>query len=241
MGTFRSYTAFFGGERVVVEGVKIVNAAGPGKIAGQALAAYVAAEAAVFSNVHFIGCQDTLFCAPLPEKENLAGGFRGPRELAPRRANKHYYIDCLIQGDVDFIFGGADAVFERCVIVSNDRGAKVNGYVTAPSGNRDGLGLVFKDCKFVSDCEDGTVMLGRPWRPHGKTALINCELGAHIHPLGWNKWNLPEDDIQCVFAEYGCFGAGADRSGREPWSIGLSEKEVMELEMRIKKHKECVV
>jgi len=240
MGTFRTYTAFFGGERVEVENMTIINAVSQVMRGGQALAAYVDAEVAVFRNVRFLGHQDTLFCAPLPDKENVAKGFSGPRELAPRMANKQYYVDCVIQGDVDFIFGGADAVFERCEIISNDRKSELNGYVTAPSGKKDGLGLVFKDCKFTSDAAPGTVMLGRPWRPEGKTALINCELGAHIHPLGWNKWNSPEE-IVCTFAEYGCTGAGADRSGREPWSLELDDKAAAELEARVAQHiKDCL-
>ena len=242
MGTFRSYTAFLGGEHVTVENMTIINASnfGPGRLAGQALAAYVDAERATFKNVCLIGHQDTLFCAPLPDQEGVVGGFKGPRSLASRVPNKHYYVNCTIQGDVDFIFGGADAVFENCEIISNDRKQDINGYVTAPSGKGDGLGFVFKNCKFTSNCAPGTVLLGRPWRPQGKTILLNCELGAHIHPLGWNKWNSPEDDIQCYFAEHNCYGPGADRSGREPWSKALTDAEAEALEERIETHIACV-
>ena len=238
MGTFRSYTAFLGGERVTVENLTIINASnfGPGRLAGQALAAYVDAEAAVFRNVGLVGHQDTLFCAPLPDQEGVAGGFKGPRSLSSRMPNKQYYVNCTIQGDVDFIFGGADVVFENCEIISNDRKQDINGYVTAPSGKGDGLGFVFKNCKFTSACAPGTVLLGRPWRPQGRTILVNCELGAHIHPLGWNKWNSPEDNIQCYFAEYNCYGAGADRSGREPWAKVLTDTEAEILEKRIAEH-----
>ena len=238
MGTFRSYTAFLGGERVTVEDMTIINAAnyGPGRLAGQALAAYVDAERAVFRNVCFLGHQDTLFCAPLPDQEGVVGGFKGPRSVSARVPNKHYYVNCVIRGDVDFIFGGADAVFENCEIISNNRNMDINGYVTAPSGKADGLGMVFKNCKFTSDAANGTVLLGRPWRATGKTILLGCELGAHIHPLGWNKWNSPENDIQCFFAEYDCHGAGADRSEREPWSKALTEAEAALLEKRVSEH-----
>ena len=83
--TFRSYTAFFSGEWVTVEDMPIENAAGPGSEVGQAVAAYVDSQQAVFRRVRLLGNQDTLFCAPLPETEREKDGFLGPRKLAPRR------------------------------------------------------------------------------------------------------------------------------------------------------------
>lgn len=83
--TFRSYTAFFSGETLCVEEMTIENDAGPGAKAGQAVAAYVDSTRAVFRRVKLLGSQDTLFCAPLPEKEREKDGFLGPRGLAPRK------------------------------------------------------------------------------------------------------------------------------------------------------------
>lgn len=104
--TFRSYTAFFSGETLCVEEMTIENDAGPGAKAGQAVAAYVDSTRAVFRRVKLLGSQDTLFCAPLPEKEREKDGFLGPRGLAPRKPTAQYYTDCEIAGDIDFIFGG---------------------------------------------------------------------------------------------------------------------------------------
>ena len=39
------------------------------------------------------------------------GGFRGPK-VCFRVNQRHYFKDCYICGDVDFIFGGATALFE---------------------------------------------------------------------------------------------------------------------------------
>ena len=58
--TFRSYTAFFSGERLRVEDLTIENDAGPGAKAGQAVAAYVDSAHAVFEKVRLLGNQDTL-------------------------------------------------------------------------------------------------------------------------------------------------------------------------------------
>lgn len=204
--TFRTYTMFLGGEYIKVEGVTIENDAGSGKLVGQGIAAYVDAAQAEFEDVALLGHQDTLFCAPLPEKEREKNGFLGPRMRSPRLPSRQYYHNCEIAGEVDFIFGGADALFEDCVIRSVYDGRV--SYVAAPSGHKDGTGLVFHRCKFVSDAPEGTVYLARPWRPEGKTAVIACELGAHIHPDGFSPWNDRDDTHLATFAAYGNSGAG---------------------------------
>ena len=121
MGTFRSYTAFFGGKRVTVRNMTIANTVGDGSLHGQALAVYADANICFFENVKMTGHQDTLFCAPLPLTERQKNGFMGPRVLNPRKKTAQLYRNCEIYGDVDFIFGGADAVFEDCLIVCNNR------------------------------------------------------------------------------------------------------------------------
>jgi len=181
---------------------------------------------AVFRNVKLLGNQDTLFCAPLPEKEREKDGFLGPRVLAPRRASVQYYHNCEIAGDIDFIFGGADALFEQCTLRTVENHIP-HSYVTAPSGGADGLGFVFWDCDFVSDCPAGTVYLGRPWRPTGKTAVLDCRLGAHIAPEGFSPWNDRTDTNLAVFAEAGSAGPGA--AERPAWVHTLTASEAADL------------
>ena len=178
---------------------------------GQAIAAYVDAEKAVFRRVRLLGNQDTLFCAPLPEAEREKDGFLGPRKFAPRRPSAQYYQSCEIAGDIDFIFGGADALFEQCILRTVDNHLS-HSYITAPSGSANGLGFVFWDCDFVSDCPAGTVYLGRPWRPTGRTAVLDCRLGAHIAPEGFSGWNDRTDTCLARFAEAGSNGLGARQS-----------------------------
>ena len=225
--TFRSYTAFFRGIELRVRDLTIENDAGPGAKVGQAVAAYVDCSHTLFENVRLLGNQDTLFCAPLPEKEREKDGFLGPGRFAPRRPTAQYYRHCEIAGDIDFIFGGADALFEQCTIrtVNNHLPAS---YVTAPSGRADGLGFVFWDCDFVSDnCPAGTVFLGRPWRPTGKTAVLDCRLGAHIAPEGFSPWQSRTDSDLASFAEAGSTGAGAVPRGA--WVKQLDSQQAEEL------------
>ena len=144
----------------------------------------------------------------------------------PRRASAQYYHACEIAGDIDFIFGGADALFEHCTLRTVDNGL-AHSWVTAPSGAADGMGFVFWDCDFVSDCPAGSVYLGRPWRPTGKTAVLDCRLGAHIAPEGFAGWNDRTDTALAGFAEAGSTGAGAGE--RPGWVQALSAAEAAAL------------
>ena len=230
--TFRSYTAFFSGEQLTVEDLTIENDAGPGSAVGQAVAAYVDSARAVFRRVKLLGNQDTLFCARRPEKEGEKDGFLGPRTFAPRRATAQYYQNCEIAGDIDFIFGGADALFEQCTLRTVDNPIP-HSYITAPSGPADGLGFVFWDCDFVSDCPAGSIYLGRPWRPTGKTAVLDCRLGAHISPEGFVGWNDRTDTDLAQFVEAGSSGEGA--APRPAWVHAPSAADAAALLARARK------
>ena len=224
--TFRSYTAFFRGIELRVRDLTIENDAGPGAKVGQAVAAYVDCAHTLFENVRLLSNQDTLFCAPLPEKEREKDGFLGPGHFAPRRPTAQYYTECEIAGDIDFIFGGGDALFENCTLRTVDNHIP-HSYVTAPSGKADGLGFVFWNCDFVSDCPAGSVYLGRPWRPEGKTAVLDCRLGAHIAPEGFIAWNDRTDTDLATFAEADSAGPGA--AERPAWVRALSGPEAAAL------------
>ena len=147
-GTFRTQTLFIDADNVKLKNLTVENTAGDGDKAGQAIALYADGDGLLFENCRFLGHQDTLFTAPLPEKEVEPGGFRGPKENAPRRMGKHYYKNCYIEGDVDFIFGGAEALFENCEIHSLKRD---KGYITAASTPKEAeFGYVFYKCRFSS-------------------------------------------------------------------------------------------
>lgn len=226
MGTFNSFTILIGAPDFYAENITFENTAGPGKKAGQALAAYVDGDRAHFRNCRFLGWQDTLFTGPLPQKEGIPNGFKGPRQDMPRVNTRQYYENCYIQGDVDFIFGSATAYFDGCTIVSNDLHQEVNGYLTAPSTPENiPYGYVFSHCRMISGCAPGTVYLLRPWRNHAKAAFLHCDFGAHIHPEGYHDWNKPESRDTMVCAEYGNHGPGASLEHRAPWLRVLTQEE----------------
>ena len=201
-GTFRSYTAFFGGERIHLENLTIMNGAGDGRDAGQAIALYLDASEAELSSVRLLGHQDTLFLAPLPDEEREKGGFYGPRYLLPRKRCRSIIRDSYIEGTVDFIFGGGDALFENCEIKSIGK-----GYVTAPSGKKDWTGFVFVSCRFASESsvDAESVYLMRPWRSTGKSLFHSCHIGKHIAGDGFSPWKgLEREEDECTFLLSDC-------------------------------------
>lgn len=222
-GTFRSYTMFVDGDGFTMKNITVSNTAGYGAKIGQAVAMYMDGDCAAFENCRFLGRQDTLFTAPLPPSVIEPGGFRGPKENAPRKNQVHHYTKCYIEGDVDFIFGGATAYFEGCEIKSLKRDKvsdnEVQGYVTAASTPQEiQTGYVFTNCRFTSDCPANSVYLGRPWRNYAKVCIQNCELGPHIKPEGWFDWGKEEAHNTTYYEEHDNYGPGADTHARVSWS-----------------------
>jgi len=227
-GTFESYTLLVAGDDFGAEGLTIENAAGPGSIVGQAIAAYVDADRVCFRHCRFLGHQDTLFTGPLPPYPLTAKAFGGPRERAERKVGRQFYGDCFFRGDVDFVFGSATAVFLRCELVSNPRQEPVNGWITAASTPETSeYGYVFLDCRLTSDAAPQSVYLGRPWRDFAKTVFLRCWMGSHIHPEGWQDWDKPAARQTSFYAEGQSLGPGA-RGTRAPWTKHLSEQEAEE-------------
>jgi pectinesterase len=240
-GTFRTPTVFINTHDFTAKNITFQNTAGFGNKVGQALALYVDGDRVVFDNCRMIGSQDTLFTAPLPPSPNEVGGFTGPKEFAPRINGRHYYHNCYIRGDVDFIFGSATAYFDHCEIFSqkNDEllaakdgeEQKVYGYITAASTAKDQeYGYVFHQCHLTSDCPKKSVYLGRPWRNYAKTVFMNCELGDHIRDDGWHDWNKEEAHDTILYAEYNNTGVGSEgfyTNKRAPFAKQLTEKEAL--------------
>ena len=169
--------------------------------AGQAVALRIEGNRASFKNCRMTGFQDVLF---------LSGS-----------GVKHYFKDCYIEGTTDFIFGAATAVFEDCHIHS-----KKNRHVTAASTN--GIipfGFVFFNCRLTSDSTVNKVSLGRPWSPTASVTYLNCWMGKHIIPEGWNNWRNPANETTARYAEYKSSGPGANPAARVKWARQLTEEE----------------
>ncbi|MFV0598771.1 MAG: pectinesterase family protein [Bacteroidales bacterium] len=245
-GTFRTATFRVDADNFSAKNLTFINSAGTGKIFGQAVAVYIDGDRVAFYQCRMLGCQDTLFTAPLPPKKpGIGTNGKGPKADFERRNGRHYFYDCYIQGDVDFIFGGATAFFEECEIFSQNRiiedEAKIPedekglicGYITAAcTMEGQEYGYVFYKCNFTSDCPKESIYLGRPWRDYAKTVLIQCQLGAHIKSEGWHDWNKQEARDTTFYAEYKSIGEGIliDIKERADWTHQLSEENVKKYE-----------
>lgn len=232
-GTFRSYTFLVYTHDVLFKNLTIDNPSAPSVEKGQAIALYAEGNHIFAENCHILGHQDTLFIGPLPEKEYEPNGFVGPTEHAPRINGYQHYKNCKISGDIDFIFGSGTAFFEDCTIISEPRLdregnlLKDQGYVTAPSTPKgQPYGFVFHNCEFKSDCPKGSVYLGRPWRDYGRCVLIDCKLGAHIHPQGFHDWEKAHAHDTLFFGEYESRGEGA-KGKRADFITQLTPEEIV--------------
>ncbi len=226
-GTFRTYSCLVDTHDVTFRNLTLSNTSGKGPDVGQALALYADGDRLMFDSCRFLGNQDTVFTGPLPPKEIEANGFVGPKQFSPRINGRHYYRNCYIEGDIDFVFGSATAYFEGCEFFSKDIGRPVNGYVTAastPQGQT--YGYVMEGCRFTSQCPPRTVYLGRPWREYARTVLINCYMDRHIRPEGWHDWDKPQAHETCLYGEYQSFGPGADMEARPGWVRRLGSEDL---------------
>lgn len=213
--TFRTYTMLVEADGVQMKNLTVENTAGPGKEVGQAIALYIDADRIYLENCVLRGHQDTLFLAPLPPKEIEKDGFLGPKQFTPRRPITVNFKNCIIEGGVDFVFGGASAYFDHCEFRSIEP-----GYVFAPCTPENvETGFVARNCRFTAsdNVPDGSCYLGRPWREYAKVRLENCWIGSHICEEGWHDWNKPQAHISTRFEEIGSYGPGAANSKRPDW------------------------
>lgn len=196
--TFHTATLRVDANDFYASDLSIVNAAGP---VGQAIALSVNADRVLFERVSVQGHQDSLY----------VGG----------EGHRVYFRDCYIEGTVDFIFGGALAVFEGCQVHSLS-----DSYITAASTSRgQAAGLVFIDCRLTAAPAVTRVYLGRPWRDHAQTVFLRCEMGGHIRPAGWHDWDRPKARKSVFYAEYESHGPGAAPRQRVSWSRQLDKGE----------------
>lgn len=184
----------------------------------QAVAVLVNADRAVFKNCRFLGNQDTLYIK----------GSGTPR---------HYFKDCYIDGNIDFIFGSSIAVFDSTVVYPKSRTTSGSSYITAantPPGQA--YGYVFRDCKIPNNTGATAYVLGRPWQnstgssplANNKVVFLNTSMGTSITPAGWSTWDAGTNTSLIYYGEYKSKyfnGTPVDVSARVPWSFQLNATE----------------
>ena len=207
-GTFKSATVHISGDGFVAKNITFANdwnrTHEQVRVGSQAVAVGVTADKAVFRNVRMLGNQDTLYAAK----------------------GRQYFENCYIEGNVDFIFGDANAFFENCELHSVVY--KNGGYITAQSKNSAAQEstYVFDHCKVTGAPGQKRVYLGRPWRPYATVVFLNTAMGEHIEAAGWREWHPGETASlgTAFYAEYNSTGPGATGK-REPHTHLLTQEE----------------
>ncbi|MET9382361.1 pectinesterase family protein [Streptomyces sp. NPDC002928] len=142
----------------------------------QAVAAYTYGDRTHFENVRLLAHQDTLFVDT----------------TALDAFDRQYFRHCYIEGDVDFVFGRATAVFEECHFHTLQRDVTFTpkGMVFAPSTARaNPHGILAVRSRITSGAEDGAYKLARPWVPSYETTawpslvVRDTRIGSGIDPV----------------------------------------------------------
>lgn len=196
----------------------VENWAGP---AGhQAVALRVSADRAVVHRCSIAGYQDTLYA----------------------HSNRQFYRDCDVYGTVDFVFGNAAAVLQRCNLWARVPLPGQKNTVTAQSRNDScqRTGIVLHACRLVAAAPaeglspaaapapvpdrsplllSPTTYLGRPWKSFSRVVVMMSYIGPHVPPQGWMEWNATSTYAldRLYFGEYMNYGPGAGLAGRVAW------------------------
>ncbi|GIF13569.1 pectinesterase family protein [Actinoplanes teichomyceticus] len=219
-GTAGSATVFVSAKNVTLRNLTVANTfdekAHPEITSQQAVALRVEGDRFTGDHVRLLGNQDTLL-ADTPK---------------PTTRSRQYYVNSYIEGDVDYLFGAANAVFDRVTLRSLDRGKSDNGAITAASTDAGSkYGFLIINSKITSSAAAGTVHLGRPWHPSadpdaiGSVNIVNTWLPAAIATdAPWEdmatadssgvKVNFRWQDAR--FAEYANIGPGATLNPNRP-------------------------
>lgn len=188
------------GQRFIAVNITFENTAGPNE--GQAVALLSNSDLSVFYHCEIKGYQDTL--CPL--------------------LNRQFFRECLISGTVDFIFGDAKVVFQKCDIRPRQALPGQSNTITAQghalASNTNGFSFdrcnISGDTDLVSSTNPTPTYLGRPWRPYSTTVFMQSYMSDIIMPKGWLRWNKSFEST-LFYGEYKNYGPGASTKKRVNW------------------------
>ncbi|KAK4434538.1 putative pectinesterase 11 [Sesamum alatum] len=165
----------------------------------KAVALRVSGDRAAFMSCRILSHQDTL----LDDK------------------GRHYYSNCYVEGDTDFIFGNGASIFQKCHLHSLARGI---GAITAQRRQtaEEETGFTFVKCKITGV---KSAVLGRPWGNYSRVVFALTYMSNVVLPQGWDDWGDSSKQRTAYYGEYKCYGAGARTSKRVKWSRRLSSQE----------------
>jgi pectinesterase len=219
--TFKSGTVTVSADGFEAENLSIVNTWWQDHPAAedrsQAVALQMESDRGVIDRVRIVSGQDTLYANSHACRGELT---------SPCRADRQYFNDCFIEGNVDYIFGDAKAVFNRCELHSR-RGSGV--MVTAQSRHSpfEDSGYFMLHCRITGENQGNKIFLGRPWRDYAAVLFYDTEIVQKIDSGGWSEWGGRLKTA--TYREYKSHGPGANGSSRSVTYEPLSADEETQL------------
>jgi pectin methylesterase-like acyl-CoA thioesterase len=122
------------------------------------------------------------------------------------KGKRTYWENGEIHGTTDFICGGGDIYFNKCLIYTDK-----NSTIAAPATSTS-WGYVFMNCTI--DGSVSTYKLGRSWSNSPKCVFINTTMNKLPAAAGWGD---PMNVVPSLFAEYNsktASGSSVDLSAR---------------------------
>uniref|UniRef100_A0A0E0ANN8 pectinesterase n=1 Tax=Oryza glumipatula TaxID=40148 RepID=A0A0E0ANN8_9ORYZ len=119
------------------------------------------------------------------------------------------------------------SIYDNCTLESNmppPPSPQQPGWVTAHARvtDADPGGLVFKGGSLLGS---GQQYLGRAWNQFATVVFYQVSMTNIVVPQGWQPWNSPNVST-ITFAEAGCEGPGANKTGRVAWEKQLDDDQV---------------
>ncbi|OMO67077.1 Pectinesterase, catalytic [Corchorus capsularis] len=200
--TFNSATVAAVGDGFLARDITFQNSAGPSK--HQAVALRVGSDLSAFYRCDMLAYQDTLYVHSL----------------------RQFYVQCLIAGTVDFIFGNAAAVVQNCDIHARRPNPNQRNMVTAQGRDdpNQNTGIVIHRSRIGATSDLLAVKgsfetyLGRPWKEYSRTIIMRSEISDIIQPAGWYPWDGTFALNTLTYREYQNTGAGAGTANRVTWA-----------------------
>ncbi|KAL1352956.1 probable pectinesterase/pectinesterase inhibitor 61 [Arachis hypogaea] len=199
--TFRTASFAASGAGFIARDITFENYAGPQK--HQAVALRVSADHAVVYRCSIKGYQDACYV----------------------HSNRQFFRECDIYGTVDFIFGNAAVVFQKCIMYARKPMAQQKNTITAQNRKdpNQNTGISIHDCRILPAPDlaaaKGSVstFLGRPWKQYSRTVYLLSYMDDHINPSGWLPWNGDFALDTLYYGEYMNSGPGAAVGQRVKW------------------------
>jgi pectinesterase len=143
----------------------------------QAVALYTTGDKVVLQNVRMHGFQDTLFI-----------------DTTATATSRVYIKNSFIEGDTDFIFGGASAVFDGSTInyISSRKGTGGGAQLAPSTRVSNNFGFLVINSNLTADTTTpvNKISLGRSWdeggvtpTPNGQAVVRESVLGVHIRKV----------------------------------------------------------